>query len=67
MARKLRTSVHVHNDDGTTTVYGPEDDIPAADAKKIGDHAFLDEGEQPVVDGPVGVVPGAAPTAKKKK
>lgn len=34
--RKLRTYVHVHDDEtGTSKVYGPNDDVPAAVAKKI--------------------------------
>lgn len=40
--RKLNATVHVHQEDGSVNVYGPDDDVPAADAKKIGDHAWVD-------------------------
>ncbi len=33
--RKLVSTVHVHREDGSTGVYGPGDDVPAADAKLI--------------------------------
>lgn len=37
MARRLKTYVHV---DGTA--YGPDDEVPADVAKRIGDHAWED-------------------------
>lgn len=37
MARRLRTYVHVAG-----VVYGPGDEVPAAVAKRIGDHAWED-------------------------
>ncbi|MCW2901910.1 MAG: hypothetical protein JWO67_4175 [Streptosporangiaceae bacterium] len=43
MAKRLKAFVHVHQDDGTVNVYGPEDDVPKEDAAKIGDHAWTDE------------------------
>lgn len=39
MSRRLRTYVHV---DGIA--YGPDDEVPAAVAKRIGDHAWEDSG-----------------------
>lgn len=41
MARRLRTFVHV---DGTP--YGPDDEVPAEVAEKIGDHAWEDDSDQ---------------------
>lgn len=35
MTRKLATTVYVHNEDGTSTAYGPDDTVPAEVAKKI--------------------------------
>lgn len=35
MVRKLNSTVHVHNGDGTVTVYGPGDKVSAADTKLI--------------------------------
>jgi hypothetical protein len=35
MSRKLNTTVYVHNEDGTSTAYGPGDTPSAEDAKKI--------------------------------
>lgn len=37
MARRLRTYVHVAG-----VAYGPDDEVPAAVAKQIGDHAWED-------------------------
>jgi len=33
--RKLASTVHVHKSENETVIYGPEDDVPAADAKLI--------------------------------
>jgi hypothetical protein len=33
--KKLAATVHVHREDGTTVVYTPDDNVPAADAKLI--------------------------------
>jgi hypothetical protein len=41
MARRLRTYVHV---DGTA--YGPDDDVPAEVAERIGEHAWTDDSDQ---------------------
>lgn len=41
MARRLNTYVHV---DGTA--YGPDDDVPAEVAERIGDHAWADDSDQ---------------------
>lgn len=41
--KRLASYVHVHQDDGTTRVYGPNDVVPPADAKKIGAHAWVTE------------------------
>lgn len=35
MAKKLRTSVHVHTEDGGVKVYQAGDEVPAEDAKRI--------------------------------
>jgi hypothetical protein len=42
MGRRLAGYVPVHDGDQTTW-YGPDDDIPADVAKKIGDHAWIDD------------------------
>lgn len=47
MARRLKTFVHVHQDDGEVHVYGPEDDVPDEDAEKIGDHAWTEDEVEP--------------------
>lgn len=43
MAKHLSSYVHVHQDDGSVKIYGPKDDVPAEDAEKIGDHAWVDD------------------------
>jgi hypothetical protein len=43
---KLVGYVPIHGEDGTTTWYGPDDDVPAAVAAKIGEHAWVD-GKKP--------------------
>lgn len=35
MGRALRTYVHVHDEDGQTHVFGPDDEVPAWAAKRI--------------------------------
>lgn len=50
MAKKLATHVHVHQRDADgnvsgTQVYGPDDKVPAAVAKEIGDHCWADESD----------------------
>ncbi len=50
--RKLVATVHVHRDDGSTAVYGPGDDVPAADAKLIAnDDAWESKGTSSKSDG----------------
>lgn len=66
MGKQLRTYVHVPQEDGSTKVYGPDDDVPAEDAKKIGDHAWLADGEEPITDTPAGQVVHEAAPAKSK-
>lgn len=64
--RRLRTHVHVPQDDLSMKVYGPDDDVPAEDAKKIGEHAWLQDGEEPVTDGQsVGVVVDGSSTKNR--
>lgn len=41
MGRRLNTYVHL---DGTA--YGPDDDVPADVAKRIGEHAWTDDSDQ---------------------
>lgn len=40
MARRLIGYVPIHNSDGTTSWFGPGDDVPDWAAAQIGDHAF---------------------------
>jgi hypothetical protein len=40
MGRRLNGYVPIHEDDGDVTWYGPDDEVPAAVAKKIGAHAW---------------------------
>ena len=44
--KRLAGYVHVHQDDGPTAVYGPNDVVPPADAKKIGAHAWVTEPDE---------------------
>lgn len=43
MGRRLNSFVHVADDEGGYVVFGPDDDVPAALAKKIGGHAWVDD------------------------
>lgn len=45
MARRLVGSVPIHGEAGEVTWYHPGDKIPAAVAKTIGDHAWIDDDE----------------------
>jgi hypothetical protein len=44
MGRRLVGTVLVHVD-GAPRFYGPDDDIPADVVKQIGDHAWVDDGD----------------------
>lgn len=47
-AKKLAATVHVHRSPTETVVYGPEDDVPAADAKLITNpEAWEDDEDEP--------------------
>lgn len=43
MGRRLKGTVPIHNEDGSTSWYGPDDKVPADVAKEIGDHAWTDD------------------------
>jgi len=47
MTRRLKTFVHVGGD-----AYGPDDEVPAEVAERIGDHAWEDDSEVRGEDGP---------------
>ena len=49
MGKKLKEYVHYTDDDGKTTVYGPDDDVPGDVAKHIADSAW-DDGEEETED-----------------
>ncbi|MEU8136584.1 hypothetical protein [Streptodolium elevatio] len=50
MGRRLRTHVHVHDADGRTHVFGPDDDVPDWAAERIGNpKAWADDAP---ADGP---------------
>jgi hypothetical protein len=45
MGRRLTGTVPIHQEDGTVAWYGPDDDIPADVAARIGDHAWITDDE----------------------
>lgn len=68
----LTTTVHVPDNDGGYTIFGPDDDLPDWAAARIGAHAFED-GDHPLPDSdypgkPVSVeierAPGSVPARK---
>jgi hypothetical protein len=46
---KLTSYVHVHDDRGTSTAFGPDDEVPEWAARKMGAHVFED-GQHPFPD-----------------
>ncbi|MFF7171094.1 hypothetical protein [Streptomyces pseudovenezuelae] len=50
MTRRLKTFVHVGGN-----AYGPDDEVPAEVAERIGDHAWQDDSEAPGEDEPEAV------------
>ncbi|MFE2912823.1 hypothetical protein [Kitasatospora indigofera] len=69
--RKLRTTVHVHDDDGAVHVYGPGQSVPAKHAEQIVNPKAWDDWEDPTApkaESPEGAAPpvdGEPPRAGK--
>jgi hypothetical protein len=57
MGKRLKSYVHVHDAEGVTHVYGPQDDVPSEHAELIGEHAWVDD-DEPLPDNRPGVVVG---------
>ena len=45
MSRRLSTFVHVHHEDGSSHVFGPDDDVPAWAAKAITNDSVWEQDE----------------------
>lgn len=62
MSKRLKTFVHVQDENGGYAVFGPDDKVPAWAAKQMGDHVWddgsADDGEDvTVADGEVAATP----------
>jgi|GEM_PF-3552984 len=59
---EVKQNVYVHREDGSSVFYAVGDDMPAKDAKLVGEHVFKADGED------AGDLPAAGPsqTARRK-
>jgi hypothetical protein len=71
MSKRLKTFVHVPDEQGGYAVFGPDDKVPAWAAKQMGDHVWEtesdDDGEDvTVADGEVAATPTPARNSAAK-
>jgi hypothetical protein len=43
MSKRLKTFVHIPDDQGGYAIFGPDDEVPAWAAERVGDHVWEDD------------------------